>query len=143
MTRLYQAGPMRGREHYNFNEFERGKNYLQWLGHEVISPHDLDILHGNVYYHAKAWLTARGRIREFLWVELTPEFNMERALKMDVSALAQCDAISLLPGWEDSEGCAVERAVAELLKMPIHYHDPYRYFSMSDPREVVHYSCRT
>ena len=54
--------------------------------------------------------------------ELNPESGMPWAwyLRRDLAALLGCDAVALLPGWQDSKGACLERHVAEQLGMPIY-----------------------
>lgn len=123
--RIYQAGPMRGLPLYNFNTFEQGKRYLTELGHEVVSPHDIDIEEGlvAVKFH---YTNGNGMMRCFTEVKLTPLFSIERALKRDFAAITQCDAISLLPGAAESQGTAREISVARWCGLHVFAHDPDR-----------------
>lgn len=107
--RVYIAGPMTGIPLYNFPAFDRAA--VQWRaeGWDVVSPADLT--------------------REYWRREFGAEFDPENTdpsiaaggnvyrefLKEDVRAITNCDAIALLPGWERSEGVALELTVARAL----------------------------
>ena len=41
-------------------------------------------------------------------------------LDADLEILAKCDALVLIPGWQDSEGCRGELVFAYWKNMPIH-----------------------
>ena len=42
-------------------------------------------------------------------------FDIRAAARRDLLALTECDAIYLLPGWENSAGARAEKAVADWL----------------------------
>jgi hypothetical protein len=108
-SKVYIAGPMTGRPAFNFPAFDRAA--AQWLqaGWDVISPADLTRIYWRRRFAAEfdpensdPRIAAGGDIyREFL--------------RGDIAAIAYCDAIALLPGWEKSGGVAKELAVARLL----------------------------
>jgi hypothetical protein len=59
--------------------------------------------------------------------ELDIEDNQETwadFLKRDIIALMDCDTIVMLPGWEDSRGARLERAVAHGLGMLVLERNP-------------------
>ena len=97
--RVYIAGPMRGIVNYNFPAFDTARDMLVGLGHDVVSPADLDRAAGFVDEQDGA-------------VELTSEFSIEKALRQDLAAICSCDAVAFLPGWETSAGSLAERRVA-------------------------------
>jgi len=39
----------------------------------------------------------------------------------DITFIEKADAVLLLPGWEDSHGCQIEKRVADELEKPIYY----------------------
>lgn len=95
--RYYVAGPMRGRPRFNFDAFDAEAKRLRALGYEVISPAEMDRELGmdeNEYPRLPAW------------------FSIKDALRRDFAAIVTCDAIVLLPGWEESEGTQAEIDVA-------------------------------
>ena len=46
------------------------------------------------------------------------DLSRETYLRADVVLLAQCDAVALLPGWEESRGAKLEYLLARELSMP-------------------------
>lgn len=81
--RCYIAGRMRGVRKKGFPAFDRAKAKLLSLGHEVVSPADMD--------------------RQ----DKRPLAQLEYA-KRDVKAIFGVDAICLLKGWEKSVGASAE-----------------------------------
>ena len=98
--RAYLAGPMRGRVAYNFPAFDAARDFLRTLGHDPVSPADMDREVG-----------VDGT------TEVPPGFVFD-ALKRDFAAILECDAIAFLPGWESSSGAQAERKVAEAIGLP-------------------------
>lgn len=103
--RIYIAGPMRGYENYNWAAFEEAARLLRLVGHEVISPTEIDEEAGVVYVERDSDGTV-------LSTALTPSFNFEEVIARDLEAVASCTAIYLLEGWEASTGAKMELAVA-------------------------------
>lgn len=93
--KIYVAGPMRGLPGLNFGSFDEAADTLRADGHEVVSPAEID--------------------RE-LGLDpnqpLPASFTIEDAMRRDLRAVTECDAIALLPGWESSEGVRHELAAA-------------------------------
>lgn len=50
-----------------------------------------------------------------------PEVPTGSFLAGDLEILRRCDAVLMLPGWEQSEGSRGEHALAELLTIAIYY----------------------
>jgi hypothetical protein len=42
-------------------------------------------------------------------------------MRVDIKALVDCDAILMLPNWEDSDGAKLELVIAQGLKLEIYY----------------------
>lgn len=101
--KYYLAGPMRGIPDGNFPLFDRVAHYLRVQGEEIVSPaeHDREVYgsHDEAAEHLKDII---------LW---------------DLAAVAECDGLILLPGWEKSYGCAVEYALARFLGLEIWHFD--------------------
>ena len=97
--RVYVAGPMRGAENFNFPAFDAARDLLVGLGHEVVSPADLDRAAGFVAAYDGHIMT-------------TAAFSIAKALCQDFAAICSCDAVAFLPGWETSAGSLAERRVA-------------------------------
>jgi hypothetical protein len=102
-VRIYCAGPMRGLPSYGFHAFKVAREHLRDLGHEVVCPAEHDLANG---------------FDPTLSIE-EQDFDLDAAFAWDIAALAQVDAIALLPGWQDSEGCAIELERANALGLRI------------------------
>ena len=94
--KVYVAGPMTGYPGLNFDNFHRVTARLRRDGHEVINP-----------------------------AEVNPDLNADWAdcMAVDIKLVADCDAIWLLRGWEDSPGAIMEWLVANRLSRGIYYED--------------------
>jgi hypothetical protein len=92
MSKIYISGPMTGVENFNFPAFHAAAAALRKLGYEVVSP-----------------------------AEVNPDTSMtwEQCLRADVKALCDCDAIALLPGWENSKGAHLEIHIAHRLGLRV------------------------
>ena len=100
--RIYLAGPMTGYPMFNFPLFDKQRDFLKGLGHDVISPADLDREAG-----------------------FNPIFDcadadfMTKAILRDLTAITTVEALALLPGWDKSRGVKVELALAGFLQLDI------------------------
>lgn len=48
-----------------------------------------------------------------------PDATHEEAMRRCLRVLLNCDAMALLPGWEESRGCLAEYAVACAIGIPV------------------------
>lgn len=88
---MYVAGPMTGREDFNYPAFHATAAAITGYGHVAVNPaDDPDTSQPWAYY-----------------------------LRRDVVRLATCDAVCLLPGWRESRGARLEVSVARELGMPL------------------------
>lgn len=95
---VYIAGPMTGLPDYNFPAFKTAEKALRALGYDdVRSPHK----------------SAGG----------TTDKPYEYYLRLALRMLLECDAIVLLPGWENSRGATLEWNIAQALNMSISSYD--------------------
>lgn len=94
MTTIYIAGPMTGLPGLNFPAFHAAAKKLRAEGHEVINPAEINPDH------------------KMPWLE---------CMRLDLAALVFCEAIYLLPGWQDSKGATLEHHVAARLGLAILY----------------------
>lgn len=100
IRRIYIAGPMSKLDDHNFPMFDAAHTALRMLGHIVVNPADLTrILHDGV-------------------TTLPPHIY----LREDIKALLTCQAICLLPGWENSSGAKLEAATALTLRLPFFFY---------------------
>ncbi|UNM22861.1 DUF4406 domain-containing protein [Pseudomonas sp. ArH3a] len=86
--RVYIAGPMTGIADYNFPAFNVMADKMRAAGWHVENPAD----HG-----------------------LVPGADWADYLRYDISCLASCEAIILLPGWTASRGARLEVSIAKEL----------------------------
>lgn len=101
--KVYVAGPMRGCFLYNFPTFAAATKALRDAGAEVISPAEEDLKEG--FDPAKP-----------------EDFALEKYeawMKRDFAFIRDCDAICMLPGWEQSPGAKRELALALALDLEI------------------------
>ena len=109
--RTYIAGKMRGVPLYNFPAFAAAAADLRSQGIEVVSPAELD--------RAQAGFDPQKLPKDWDWSTLPEDFCLRRAAARDIAAILTCDAIHLLPGWQDSKGARAERAVAEWIGLGV------------------------
>jgi|SRR5579872_2194544 len=91
--RAYVAGPMRGYDNLNFDEFDRVRDELLLEGFAVVSPADMDRAEG---------------------IDPADPGTYEKFtddMRRDLEALLDCDTIVFLKGWEKSEGARMEATV--------------------------------
>jgi hypothetical protein len=101
---VYIAGPMTGLPEYNFPAFDRAAIELAARGHNVFNPAQMDRDIG--FDPASA--------------AVTPSF-LRDAMRRDLSAVCNSDAIAMLPGWEKSGGARVEWMLAVHLGLKVIY----------------------
>ena len=102
--RVYIAGPMRAEPDWGARAFGRAKALLASLGHEPVSPADLDRAEGIAPCGAGDGFGVEG------W---------HRVMRRDLGLVMGCDAVALLPNWHASRGARAERFVAETVGIPI------------------------
>lgn len=92
--RIYISGPISGTTNYN-KRFEYAAEKLRKLGADYINPAHM--------------------------AKTMPEASHEDYMNIALKLLGKCDAMVILPGAWDSEGCRRELAEAKLLGLPIYY----------------------
>jgi hypothetical protein len=90
--KFYLSGPMSGIPESNFPAFQEAAHRLREMGYEVISPAEINSEQG---------------------------LPWETYLKADIKGLCDCDAVALLPGWENSKGAHLEMHIAHRCGMKI------------------------
>lgn len=90
--RFYIAGPMTSIPEWNFPAFNAAAAKLRAEGLDVVNPADHGLVEGAD------------------WADY---------LRYDVSKLAACEGIALLPGWSKSKGAKLEFHIARVLGMQI------------------------
>ncbi len=91
--RVYIAGKMTGVKDFNYAAFHAAEEMLRQRDCEPINPARTD--NGSTHRPREYYLTEAIRL------------------------LLECDAVALLPGWEDSAGARLEVAIAEELLRPV------------------------
>jgi nucleoside 2-deoxyribosyltransferase len=89
--RVYVAGPMSGMPAFNFPTFEGAAKVLRGYGFDVVSPAEINV-------GVTDW---------------------EACMRADLAQLVTCDAIALLPRFEQSEGAMLELNVARKVGLEI------------------------
>ena len=94
--RRYISGPITGHEQTAHDRFKAAEDWLEHLGHETINP----------------WIVSESMI---------PHINLDNDewLTLDKAMISVCDAIYLLRGWDESDGCGIERKYADELGLMI------------------------
>ena len=92
--RIYIAGPMTGHADHNYPAFHAASQRLQEAGWQVVNPAD----------------NFEGRT----------DLPRETYLRADVALLVDCNAIALLPGWEESVGAKMEYLLARAFGMKVY-----------------------
>ena len=100
----YLAGPMRGIDKWNFPAFDANAKWLRKMNYEVISPAEMD---RDIGFNEND--------NSFV---VTKKF-FEEAMRRDYAALTKCEAIFLMPHWEDSTGANLEVDFAKILGLKI------------------------
>jgi hypothetical protein len=101
---IYLAGPMTGLPQFNFPAFDAAAAMLSEQGHTVFNPAQMD---RDVGFDPATTVVSKEFLRD--------------ALRRDLSAICDCDAVAMLPGWERSGGARVEWTLATHLGLEIIY----------------------
>jgi len=91
--KIYVAGPMTGLPDLNYSAFAAETARLRALGHEVVSPAEI-----NAGLEHEGWAAC---------------------MRRDVALMATCDAVQLLPGWTKSRGATIEVNLARELDIQV------------------------
>lgn len=91
MQIVYVSGPITGVPEANRPAFQRAAASLRTVGHQPVVPHE-------ICPNPESW---------------------EAAMRCDIAVLCTCDAIAMLPGWEQSRGARLEHAVARELGLRV------------------------
>lgn len=100
--RVYLAGPMSGIDQHNFPAFHGAADLLRDLGLDVASPAELDGDPPDRQPTEREW---------------------QAYLRRDLPVMLDCDAVVVLPGWEDSRGARLEVRTALAVGIPVHRYD--------------------
>lgn len=102
---IYIAGPMRGYPRFNVDAFDTAARHFAELGFTVLNPAEMDRKAGFDHDKVPQMAITQDDRRAFM--------------RRDLMAICNCDAIALLPGWEQSKGVAAELALAEFLGLAV------------------------
>lgn len=105
--KIYIAGPMTGYDQWNFPAFFKLEESLRKLGYQVINPAHND---GTTLELA---LESAGEPER-------PNNSWAWYMRRDLPYLLECDAICVLPGWQESKGASLEVHVAKAIGLPIY-----------------------
>lgn len=98
---VYISGPMTGLPGFNFNAFDRQRDFLIGCGFDVISPADLD---RQAEYVPEGGDLDKG--------------TMKAIITRDMAGILDADAVVFLPGSEKSKGATAEYALAHWYGIP-------------------------
>lgn len=101
MTRIYISGPVTGKPNGNYEAFCDAAYSLRAVRYDATIPHHFV---EDEATHETAMLLCINELTDYRW-------------KGEVSR-PWYDGVALLPGWEQSEGARLERAVAEACGIP-------------------------
>lgn len=103
--RVYIAGPIKGYVNGNREKFLEAAALLRDMGHEPVNPHDIPANHEGPCIGGPSSVEGH-------------DHRYGCYLRDDIMVLMFCDAIALLPGWQNSKGAATEAHVAQSIGLP-------------------------
>lgn len=115
-TRVYIAGPMKNVPLFNFPAFDEAERFIndEWHNSVAINPAGIDREHG---------FDPQTLPKNWDWSVIPSEAGTrEEIMRRDINALLTCDAIYMLPGWENSAGAKAELHLARWAGLKIHRH---------------------
>lgn len=101
---IYVAGPMTGLPEYNFPAFDKAAAMLASKGHTVFNPAQMD---RDIGFDPSSTPVTAAFLRD--------------AMRRDLTAVCNADAIAMLPGWEKSVGARIEWTLAVHLGLKVIY----------------------
>lgn len=99
--KVYLSGPMSSKPRNGHDDFAEATRWLRSIGHEVVSPHEMD---------RHAGINEDGTLK--------PDEYANR-LAGDIHTILWVDAVVVLPAWEESPGAKAEVAFARAIGRPI------------------------
>jgi hypothetical protein len=106
VTKVYIAGPMAGIEDGNRQAFKERAEWLRLAGYEPVNPWDIEP--GDHEGPCIGGTPSNGGTGH--------QYGCN--LRADIVKLMFCDAITFLPGWENSKGASTEHHVAQSIGIP-------------------------
>ena len=101
--KIFISGPMRGIPYYGFPALDAARAAFEAAGFDVVTPADLD---------RAAGFDAMDLPETTDW-NAEAGFDVRAAMKRNIDALLECDALVSLFGDRWSMGCGIERDIAE------------------------------
>jgi hypothetical protein len=92
-SRIYIAGPMTGLPDFNYPAFYAAATRIRWARWEPVNPAEI--------------------------FGVSTDLPREAYIRADLKALAGCDAVAMLSGWQESRGARLEYLLARELSMPV------------------------
>ena len=91
--KVYLSGPMTGIPEFNYPAFHATAAKLRAAGYEVVNS-----------------------------AEVNPDSSLswQQCLREDIKHLCDCEALALMPGWQNSQGAHLEMHIAHRLGIKIH-----------------------
>ena len=108
--RIYISGPMTGKPDHNYPAFHETAERFRKAGWDVANPAE----------------NFGGRT----------DLPLEAYLREDISLLAYCNAVAMLPGWRDSQGATLEYLIA--CKLGLDVYDAWTMEPMADRPEAFY-----
>lgn len=109
--KIYISGPMTGLPENNYPAFHEAARTLRAKGHTVVNP-------AEIHPHSRLRRLRHRVLRTLRLVRGQPPApTWEEYMRADIRALVDCEAIALLPGWEQSLGAELEVSIADELGM--------------------------
>lgn len=110
-SRIFLAGPMSGLPHFGHDQFDFYASELRAL-YTVASPADHD---RQMHRDIATWpCYETGDVA----AAVANGFDLAEAKWWCLTKVLSADVVALLPGWENSTGVALEKAVAEAIGIP-------------------------
>lgn len=133
--RIYIAGPMRGYPNFNFPAFDEAAARGRALGHEIISPAEIDreksVKEGSAPMQFDEHGHQVGEVpKSYAGPIIDMDFMRAAAMRDCIAIIGTwsefqqkfvggCDAVAVLPGWENSKGANGEKGIAEWIGLEI------------------------
>jgi hypothetical protein len=103
MKKIYISGPISNQPNLNREAFYQEAVRIKKAGNIPVNPHE-------ICKTIEVALTPS-------WYVMTEQEKWRAYMVNDIRALLKCDAIHLLPGWENSRGAVIEEMIAEALNI--------------------------
>lgn len=118
--KLYLSGPMTGKPDHNKPAFDAAAADLRGRGYEVVSPVELDHNSGVELGSPDGYTVS--------------DDDYAKYLERDFEALADCDGVVFIKGWETSGGAGREGRYAIQLGLYLYLYSPDNPILLQMPR---------